>query len=153
MTKTNKGDCNFQYSHIFAYVCMEAPCPTFIVAQKAMKTLIMFMCGMTRSLVTHSVSFSGLGTGGSYKKIGYYDSTKGNLSWYGTDKWIGESHSSTSTPLHSHPPPSTPPFITVCLNPLATLIFPSSSLSGSHSLCQLEFYLLCVCMSSQSYLA
>ncbi|XP_044027331.1 gamma-aminobutyric acid type B receptor subunit 1 isoform X1 [Siniperca chuatsi] len=27
--------------------------------------------------------------GGSYKKIGYYDSTKGNLSWYGNDKWIG----------------------------------------------------------------
>uniref|UniRef100_A0AAZ3S936 G-protein coupled receptors family 3 profile domain-containing protein n=1 Tax=Oncorhynchus tshawytscha TaxID=74940 RepID=A0AAZ3S936_ONCTS len=28
--------------------------------------------------------------GGSYKKIGYFDSTKGNLSWYGNDKWIGE---------------------------------------------------------------
>uniref|UniRef100_A0A672MBI9 Gamma-aminobutyric acid type B receptor subunit 1 n=1 Tax=Sinocyclocheilus grahami TaxID=75366 RepID=A0A672MBI9_SINGR len=28
--------------------------------------------------------------GGSYKKIGYYDSTKGNLSWYGNDKWIGK---------------------------------------------------------------
>uniref|UniRef100_A0A3P9L938 Gamma-aminobutyric acid (GABA) B receptor, 1b n=1 Tax=Oryzias latipes TaxID=8090 RepID=A0A3P9L938_ORYLA len=28
--------------------------------------------------------------GGSYKKIGYYDSTKGNLSWYGNDKWIGQ---------------------------------------------------------------
>uniref|UniRef100_W5KWH6 Gamma-aminobutyric acid type B receptor subunit 1 n=1 Tax=Astyanax mexicanus TaxID=7994 RepID=W5KWH6_ASTMX len=27
--------------------------------------------------------------GGSYKKIGYYDMTKGNLSWYGNDKWIG----------------------------------------------------------------
>ncbi|XP_066580245.1 gamma-aminobutyric acid type B receptor subunit 1 isoform X2 [Amia ocellicauda] len=27
--------------------------------------------------------------GGSYKKIGYYDSTKGNLSWLGNDKWIG----------------------------------------------------------------
>ncbi|XP_076013288.1 gamma-aminobutyric acid type B receptor subunit 1 [Genypterus blacodes] len=27
--------------------------------------------------------------GGSYKKIGYYDSSKGNLSWYGSDKWIG----------------------------------------------------------------
>uniref|UniRef100_A0A8K9UMT7 Gamma-aminobutyric acid (GABA) B receptor, 1b n=1 Tax=Oncorhynchus mykiss TaxID=8022 RepID=A0A8K9UMT7_ONCMY len=27
--------------------------------------------------------------GGSYKKIGYFDSTKGNLSWYGNDKWIG----------------------------------------------------------------
>ncbi|XP_061616276.1 gamma-aminobutyric acid type B receptor subunit 1 isoform X1 [Phyllopteryx taeniolatus] len=27
--------------------------------------------------------------GASYKKIGYYDSTKGNLSWYGNDKWIG----------------------------------------------------------------
>uniref|UniRef100_A0A8C9W4D8 Gamma-aminobutyric acid type B receptor subunit 1 n=1 Tax=Scleropages formosus TaxID=113540 RepID=A0A8C9W4D8_SCLFO len=24
-----------------------------------------------------------------YKKIGYYDSTKGNLSWFGNDKWIG----------------------------------------------------------------
>ncbi|XP_036371518.1 gamma-aminobutyric acid type B receptor subunit 1 isoform X1 [Megalops cyprinoides] len=27
--------------------------------------------------------------GGSYKKIGYYDSTKGNLSWFGNDRWIG----------------------------------------------------------------
>ncbi|XP_055075057.1 gamma-aminobutyric acid type B receptor subunit 1 isoform X2 [Misgurnus anguillicaudatus] len=27
--------------------------------------------------------------GGSYKKIGYYDMTKGNLSWYGNDRWIG----------------------------------------------------------------
>ncbi|XP_061764299.1 gamma-aminobutyric acid type B receptor subunit 1 isoform X2 [Nerophis ophidion] len=27
--------------------------------------------------------------GGSYKKIGYYDSSKGNLSWYENDKWIG----------------------------------------------------------------
>lgn len=38
-------------------------------------------------------------TGGSYKKIGYYDSTKGNLSWYGNDKWIGEGHSSSSGPF------------------------------------------------------
>uniref|UniRef100_A0A8C9YFY8 Gamma-aminobutyric acid type B receptor subunit 1 n=1 Tax=Sander lucioperca TaxID=283035 RepID=A0A8C9YFY8_SANLU len=37
--------------------------------------------------------------GGSYKKIGYYDSTKGNLSWYGNDKWIGKRHSSFSAPL------------------------------------------------------
>uniref|UniRef100_A0A8C7Y9X7 Gamma-aminobutyric acid (GABA) B receptor, 1b n=1 Tax=Oryzias sinensis TaxID=183150 RepID=A0A8C7Y9X7_9TELE len=29
--------------------------------------------------------------GGSYKKIGYYDSTKGNLSWYGNDKYIQNS--------------------------------------------------------------
>lgn len=28
--------------------------------------------------------------GGSYKKIGYYDSTKDDLSWSKTDKWIGE---------------------------------------------------------------
>lgn len=27
--------------------------------------------------------------GGSYKKIGYYDSTKDDLSWSKTDKWIG----------------------------------------------------------------
>ncbi|XP_030645036.1 gamma-aminobutyric acid type B receptor subunit 1 [Chanos chanos] len=27
--------------------------------------------------------------GGSYKKIGYYDMTKGNLSWFHNDKWIG----------------------------------------------------------------
>ncbi|KGL75938.1 Gamma-aminobutyric acid type B receptor subunit 1, partial [Tinamus guttatus] len=27
--------------------------------------------------------------GGVYKKIGYYDSTKDNLSWYNNDKWIG----------------------------------------------------------------
>lgn len=31
-----------------------------------------------------------LSAGGSYKKIGYYDMTKGNLSWYGNDRWIGE---------------------------------------------------------------
>uniref|UniRef100_A0A8C5QMN7 Gamma-aminobutyric acid type B receptor subunit 1 n=1 Tax=Leptobrachium leishanense TaxID=445787 RepID=A0A8C5QMN7_9ANUR len=29
--------------------------------------------------------------GGIYKKIGYYDSTKDNLSWYNNDKWIGGS--------------------------------------------------------------
>uniref|UniRef100_A0A8C3S9R1 Gamma-aminobutyric acid type B receptor subunit 1 n=1 Tax=Chelydra serpentina TaxID=8475 RepID=A0A8C3S9R1_CHESE len=28
--------------------------------------------------------------GGVYKKIGYYDSTKDNLSWYNNDKWIGD---------------------------------------------------------------
>ncbi|KAF3834399.1 hypothetical protein F7725_025603 [Dissostichus mawsoni] len=39
--------------------------------------------------------------GGSYKKIGYYDSTKGNLSWYGNDKWIGEAYSSSSPPSFS----------------------------------------------------
>uniref|UniRef100_A0A672LH75 Gamma-aminobutyric acid type B receptor subunit 1-like n=1 Tax=Sinocyclocheilus grahami TaxID=75366 RepID=A0A672LH75_SINGR len=27
--------------------------------------------------------------GGSYKKIGYFDMTKANLSWYGNDRWIG----------------------------------------------------------------
>ncbi|KAM9266868.1 LOW QUALITY PROTEIN: gamma-aminobutyric acid type B receptor subunit 1-like [Cariama cristata] len=27
--------------------------------------------------------------GGVYKKIGYYDSTKDNLSWYNNDKWMG----------------------------------------------------------------
>uniref|UniRef100_A0A8C1JH14 Gamma-aminobutyric acid (GABA) B receptor, 1b n=1 Tax=Cyprinus carpio TaxID=7962 RepID=A0A8C1JH14_CYPCA len=29
--------------------------------------------------------------GGSYKKIGYYDMTKGNLSWYGNDRYIQNS--------------------------------------------------------------
>ncbi|XP_053288987.1 LOW QUALITY PROTEIN: gamma-aminobutyric acid type B receptor subunit 1 [Pleuronectes platessa] len=28
--------------------------------------------------------------GGSYKKIGYYDSSQKNLSWFGNDVWIGE---------------------------------------------------------------
>ncbi|XP_030605345.1 gamma-aminobutyric acid type B receptor subunit 1 [Archocentrus centrarchus] len=28
--------------------------------------------------------------GGSYKKIGYYDSSQGNLSWFQNDVWIGE---------------------------------------------------------------
>lgn len=28
--------------------------------------------------------------GGSYKKIGYYDSTKDDLSWSKMDKWIGK---------------------------------------------------------------
>ncbi len=46
--------------------------------------------------------------GGSYKKIGYYDSTKGNLSWYGNDKWIGKTNqpflctSGQLCPFHSH---------------------------------------------------
>ncbi|OXB74344.1 UNVERIFIED_CONTAM: hypothetical protein H355_002409 [Colinus virginianus] len=35
--------------------------------------------------------------GGVYKKIGYYDSTKDNLSWYNTDKWIGGSPPSDHT--------------------------------------------------------
>uniref|UniRef100_A0A8C6VTF1 Gamma-aminobutyric acid type B receptor subunit 1 n=1 Tax=Nothobranchius furzeri TaxID=105023 RepID=A0A8C6VTF1_NOTFU len=29
--------------------------------------------------------------GGSYKKIGYYDSSQKNLSWFGNDVWIGKS--------------------------------------------------------------
>lgn len=29
-------------------------------------------------------------TGGSYKKIGYYDSSQKNLSWFGNDIWIGK---------------------------------------------------------------
>ncbi|KAG8127862.1 hypothetical protein E2320_014743, partial [Naja naja] len=33
--------------------------------------------------------FFSLPTDGVYKKIGYYDSTKDNLSWYNNDKWIG----------------------------------------------------------------
>ncbi len=37
--------------------------------------------------------------GGSYKKIGYYDMTKGNLSWYGNDRWIGKG---TFVSLMSH---------------------------------------------------
>uniref|UniRef100_A0A3Q2V895 Receptor ligand binding region domain-containing protein n=1 Tax=Haplochromis burtoni TaxID=8153 RepID=A0A3Q2V895_HAPBU len=43
--------------------------------------------------------------GGSYKKIGYYDSTKGNLSWYGNDKWIEvvfRSHGATLLGLCPH---------------------------------------------------
>lgn len=28
--------------------------------------------------------------GGSYKKIGYYDSSQKNLSWFGNDVWIGK---------------------------------------------------------------
>ncbi|XP_064408032.1 gamma-aminobutyric acid type B receptor subunit 1 [Latimeria chalumnae] len=35
--------------------------------------------------------------GGSYKKIGYYDSTKDNLSWYGNDIWISGSPPADST--------------------------------------------------------
>lgn len=34
--------------------------------------------------------FSSGRPGGSYKKIGYYDSTKDDLSWSKTDKWIGK---------------------------------------------------------------
>lgn len=39
------------------------------------------------SVVTLSVVIC---PGGSYKKIGYYDSTKDDLSWSKTDKWIGK---------------------------------------------------------------
>nr|XP_032636542.1 gamma-aminobutyric acid type B receptor subunit 1-like [Chelonoidis abingdonii] len=35
--------------------------------------------------------------GGVYKKIGYYDSTKDNLSWYNNDKWIDEVVAGTSS--------------------------------------------------------
>lgn len=38
-------------------------------------------------MVTPSIVIS---PGGSYKKIGYYDSTKDDLSWSKTDKWIGK---------------------------------------------------------------
>lgn len=41
--------------------------------------------------------------GGSYKKIGYYDSTKDDLSWSKTDKWIGKwSMDVFLHPLNSH---------------------------------------------------
>lgn len=33
---------------------------------------------------------SALRSGGSYKKIGYYDSSQKNLSWFGNDVWIGK---------------------------------------------------------------
>ena len=36
------------------------------------------------------VSFFSNHTGGSYKKIGYYDSSQKNLSWFGNDVWIGK---------------------------------------------------------------
>uniref|UniRef100_A0A8C1ZA44 G-protein coupled receptors family 3 profile domain-containing protein n=1 Tax=Cyprinus carpio TaxID=7962 RepID=A0A8C1ZA44_CYPCA len=39
--------------------------------------------------------------GGSYKKIGYYDSTKGNLSWYGNDKWIGKKNQNSQPYLNN----------------------------------------------------
>lgn len=41
------------------------------------------------SLLTYGHSYFYL-LGGSYKKIGYYDSTKDILSWSKTDKWIGK---------------------------------------------------------------
>uniref|UniRef100_A0A3P8W3I4 Gamma-aminobutyric acid type B receptor subunit 1 n=1 Tax=Cynoglossus semilaevis TaxID=244447 RepID=A0A3P8W3I4_CYNSE len=34
-------------------------------------------------------SFEGVSVRGSYKKIGYYDSSQKNLSWFGNDVWIG----------------------------------------------------------------
>ncbi|XP_041091365.1 gamma-aminobutyric acid type B receptor subunit 1-like isoform X2 [Polyodon spathula] len=37
--------------------------------------------------------------GGIYKKIGYFDSSKGNLTWYGNDKWIGGSPPADRTEL------------------------------------------------------
>ncbi|XP_045154650.1 gamma-aminobutyric acid type B receptor subunit 1 [Echinops telfairi] len=47
--------------------------------------------------------------GGSYKKIGYYDSTKDYLSWTRMDKWIGQCipyDVLTFTPIPSHEQPS-----------------------------------------------
>ncbi|KAM7383044.1 hypothetical protein PAMP_002731 [Pampus punctatissimus] len=34
--------------------------------------------------------------GGSYKKIGYYDSSQKNLSWFGNDVWIGQNNIETT---------------------------------------------------------
>lgn len=36
--------------------------------------------------------------GGSYKKIGYYDSSQKNLSWFGNDVWIGKMGGSRRRP-------------------------------------------------------
>lgn len=40
--------------------------------------------------------------GGSYKKIGYYDSTKDDLSWSKTDKWIGKQVLRVFPPVRLH---------------------------------------------------
>ncbi|KAL7986276.1 hypothetical protein Chor_011442 [Crotalus horridus] len=44
---------------------------------------------MAWTLIEQLQEFFSLPTDGVYKKIGYYDSTKDNLSWYNNDKWIG----------------------------------------------------------------
>lgn len=46
--------------------------------------------GASLLLPSHLTIISVVLAGGVYKKIGYYDSTKDNLSWYNNDKWIGE---------------------------------------------------------------
>lgn len=58
--------------------------------------------------------------GGSYKKIGYYDSSKGNLSWYGNDKWIGETDRFFFSPLSRQLSPAL--FISFTL-PVRSFIF------------------------------
>lgn len=63
-----------------------------------------------------------LSAGGSYKKIGYYDMTKGNLSWYGNDRWIGEY---TFVSLISH--------ICSCLSLSEALFSVLNLLSHNHS--------------------
>lgn len=63
-----------------------------------------------------------LSAGGSYKKIGYFDMTKGNLSWYGNDRWIGED---TFVSLISH--------ICSCLSLSQALFSVLNLLSHNHS--------------------
>uniref|UniRef100_A0A8C2AXD7 Gamma-aminobutyric acid (GABA) B receptor, 1a n=1 Tax=Cyprinus carpio TaxID=7962 RepID=A0A8C2AXD7_CYPCA len=83
--------------------------------------------------------------GGSYKKIGYYDSTKGNLSWYGNDKWIGKKNQNSQPYLNNMTAVG-------CVLALAA-VFPLG-IDGLHIhrsqfpvVCQVVVLMLCDCVS------
>lgn len=82
-----------------------------------------YECLLMLTLNCFSIALSPfLSAGGSYKKIGYYDMTKGNLSWYGNDRWIGEY---TFVSLISH--------ICSCLSLSEALFSVLNLLSHNHS--------------------
>lgn len=84
---------------------------------------MLYECHLMLTLNCFSIALSPfLFAGGSYKKIGYYDMTKGNLSWYGNDRWIGEY---TFVSLISH--------VCSCLSLSEALFSVLNNLSQNHS--------------------
>lgn len=78
----------FLYSHIappkrqrYKYQCLSALSRSKLITEATLIKLHTFLAFLSL-LLKH--------VGGSYKKIGYYDSSQGNLSWFGNDVWIGK---------------------------------------------------------------
>lgn len=78
----------FLYSHIalpkrqrYKYQCLSALSRSKLITEAMLIKLHTFLAFLSL-LLKH--------VGGSYKKIGYYDSSQGNLSWFGNDVWIGK---------------------------------------------------------------